>query len=359
MKSKGTRTGRGDTSRRFRNRRTRLALAALGCALFATPSVGAAGVSPADAAPAKLAEAKERFMAGKNAMHAKAWTRAEAEFRASLDLVDSPNCRLELARTLREEGKSDQAWIEYGRTVEEATKLGGKDDRYANTAEAATSERGEIEGKLALLAVTVAHAPPNATLKVGGRVVPQGEWSAPILVAPGAMDIVVMGSAGQELARTTVSASLGQKTQVAVDAQAAPRLPEARDRRNDGEPDFGASEASAAESQPAAAKLRPYAYIAGGVGVAGLATFAIFGLMNNATYSDLQNACHPGCPTDKHDEIETGRAQQLIANVGLGVGVAGLAAGAALWFLSKPAHGASVGTALVIAPGFVGMRGSL
>jgi hypothetical protein len=101
--------------------------------------------------------------------------------------------------------------------------------------------------------------------------------------------------------------------------------------------------------------------VAGGVGVAGLAMFTIFGLMDNSTYSDLKNAC-PGnmCPPDKQSQIDSGRTQQTLANVGLVVGALGLAGGATLFALSlssKPSTAPS--TALVAAPGFVGLRGSL
>jgi hypothetical protein len=109
-------------------------------------------------------------------------------------------------------------------------------------------------------------------------------------------------------------------------------------------------------------KLRTYSYIAGGVGVAGLAMFTIFGLMDNSTYSDLQSACVNGrCPSTKQSEIDSGRTQQTVANVGLVVGAVGVAAGATLFVLSlkKPASPAAPTTGLVVSPGFVGLRGSL
>jgi hypothetical protein len=111
-------------------------------------------------------------------------------------------------------------------------------------------------------------------------------------------------------------------------------------------------------------KLRPFAYVAGGVGVAGLATFAIFGLMSNSTFSDLQSACpssHGGCSPSagKSDEISSGQTQQLVANIGLVAGLVGVAAGATLFILSMPPKSPVANAALVVAPGYLGVKGSL
>jgi len=93
--------------------------------------------------------------------------------------------------------------------------------------------------------------------------------------------------------------------------------------------------------------------------VAGLVTFGIVGAMAQSTYNDLGSACHNGpCPTSKADEISSGRTQETIANVGLAVGVVGLAAGAALFVLGRPPSASSPSAAVVVGPAWAGMRGS-
>ncbi|HEY6460749.1 MAG TPA: hypothetical protein VIY73_11385, partial [Polyangiaceae bacterium] len=105
--------------------------------------------------------------------------------------------------------------------------------------------------------------------------------------------------------------------------------------------------------------LRTWAYVAGGVGVAGLVTFTIAGVMARSTYDDLNGACHGGpCPPDKDGEISSGKTQQTLANVGLVIGIAGIAAGATLFVLSMPRGSASASAALVVGPGNVGVRGT-
>jgi hypothetical protein len=345
-----------------------VALCALSGALFAGGAALAAPVLPGDATAEQKKQAMDHFAAGKQAIESKNWERAAMELRASLDVVDSPNARLELARALRDSDKLGEAWTEYGRVIETATKLAATEDRYAKTADAATNERSDIEPKLAFVTVSLANPPENATLKVGGRAIPHEQWSGPIVASPGAVDVVIADASGKELARQTVSATVGQKIPVALDASAPAAGPGGKAVADTGDDD---KPGTAAEPKPAdvppptpsdKTKLRPFAYIAGGVGVAGLATFAIAGLLSNSTYSDLQSKCpssQGGCPPGNSGEISSGQTQQTIANVGLVVGLVGVAAGATLFVLSMPPKSPVANAALVVAPGYFGVKGSL
>ena len=187
----------------------------------------------------------------------------------------------------------------------------------------------------------------------------------------GAVDVVLTGADGKELARQTVSAAVGQKTPVALDAQPPPPPPapgkSPMDTDDKDKTDEARARAAAAttEAPPPSSRLRPYAYIAGGVGIAGLATFANFALMDKSTYGDLQNACPNNvCPPGKQGEVSSGRTQQTVANVGLVVGAVGVAAGATLFFLSpqtKSSAGAAAGPSarLLVGPGYLGVGGNL
>jgi hypothetical protein len=101
--------------------------------------------------------------------------------------------------------------------------------------------------------------------------------------------------------------------------------------------------------------------VAGGVGVLGFATFAIFGAMAGSTYNDLQSVCHGGpCPSSKADEISSGKTQQAVANVGLAIGIVGLAAGGTMFVLSlghkSSETSAAPAAALLVSPTGVGAR---
>ena len=348
-----------------------LASGVLACTILVASAAKAEGVAPTDATAAQKKEATAHFMVGKRAAESKNWEEAEVELRASLGIVDSPNARLMLSRALRDSGKLGAAWTEYGLTMDSAAKLSVADPRYNQTADAARTEQGELEPKLAFLTITVEHATPGATLKVGGRNIPSAEWSAPIVVSAGAVDVVLAGADGKELASKTVPAAVGEKTAVALDAQPPPppvvAPPVAPPSKDDVPPGDRVVEQPKPESGGSRANLRPYAYVAGGAGVAGLALFAIFGAMEKSTYSGLQGSC-PGnvCPPDKANDISSGKTQQVVANVALGVGIAGIAAGGTLFALSLGGRTSSAPTAsqppatsLVISPNFIGLRGSL
>lgn len=332
--------------------------AALSVAILAVSPAAADGVAPNDATPAQKKQAMDHFALGKQAFESKSWDKSIAELRASLDVINSPNARLELARSMRDSGALGDAWTEYGRVIDDATRLAATENRYAKTADAATSERTDVEGKIFFLSVTVLHAPPGAVLKVAGRVVPQDAWPRPIIALPGAVDVVLADAAGKELARQTVSANGGQQGTATVDAQPPPPVVPVVATPDD-RPDF----TRAVAPPPAApsngrAKLRPYAYIAGGVGVVGFGLFTAFGLMSSSDYNDLKSACAGGhCPSSKSGEISDGKTFQTVANVGLVVGIVGVAAGATLFVLSLT--GKSDTTGLVVGPSYIGLRGTL
>jgi hypothetical protein len=98
--------------------------------------------------------------------------------------------------------------------------------------------------------------------------------------------------------------------------------------------DVPADEAESGKPGP----LRPYAYVAGGVGVAGIVGFAVLGAMGKSAESDLEASnCKPNCAQSDVDAIKT---KYVLADISLGVGIVGLGTGVALFFMSQPKHDA-------------------
>jgi hypothetical protein len=335
-------------------------LAAASLALTIPAPAHAAGVLPAAATPLQREQAQARFLRGKELLGKKQYQQALDEFTASHEIVASPNARLELARCLRAMGKIVAAYAELGRTGIEAKELVAQDPRYLRASEAAVAEREEMERQLGFVTLTIQNPTDATTVTVGGEQLRRPAWPEPVPVATGATDIVVQTPGHGPITRT-VSLTAGQKTTLVVDAQS-------------GDPVGGSSAhvepapAPAVESSGGLTSLRLGAYVAGGVGVAGLAVFTIGGVMAHSTYNDLNNTCQGGpCPASKDGEISSGKSQQTIANVGLVVGLVGVAAGATLFVLSlksesgpsaSPASPPPPAASLVLAPGWAGLRGA-
>jgi hypothetical protein len=331
----------------------------------ATPSLAhAESVTPADATPVQREQAQGRFARGK-ALHGEGkFQEALAEFEASLDIVASPNTRLYVARCHRAMDNFVRAYVELGRTAVEASELARDDPRYAQTAESALEERKELEPKLGFVDVAITRASSETRLVVSGDEVRRGGWDEPVPVMPGTAEIVVQTPGLLPITRS-LSVAAGEKHSVEIDAASAE--PEAVAVPDEAPP--------VPVEEPSPGPLRPLAYAAGGLAIAGFATFAIAGAMANGTHSDLERACGAGpCPPGHEDDISAGRTQQTIANVGLGVGILGAAAAVTLFLVSKPtpapatgatarsgrsgSEGFGVRTQILAGPSFVGLRGA-
>lgn len=94
-------------------------------------------------------------------------------------------------------------------------------------------------------------------------------------------------------------------------------------------------------------------YVLAGVGVAGAASFAVWGLMGRSEQDHLEQTCRPKC-TDS--DLATVRTRYLIADISLGVGVAAFA-GAALTYLLRPTEERPV--AVSVEPSRTGVYGTV
>jgi hypothetical protein len=88
-------------------------------------------------------------------------------------------------------------------------------------------------------------------------------------------------------------------------------------------------------------------------------TFTVAGLKSNSIYSDLKDACGSNpCPSSKSDDISSGKRWQTIANVGLVIGVIGVATGVTLFVLSKPKTEGGASAQVGVSPTGVFLQGA-
>jgi hypothetical protein len=283
------------------------------------PPAFAIGVSPGAATPVQRDQAQAVFQRAKKLFDAKNYAEALSEFRAAMDIVASPNARLYVARCLRQTGKLVEAYVEFDRTAVEATEHAREDSRYARTGASAATERDALAARLGFLHLHVDHPKESEKLFVAGEEIRQAGWREPVPVMPGDVEVRLEGGAPETITKT-VTIVAGENKSIDLDAGPA-----------------AVAESDGKASAEGRGSLRPYAYVATGVGAAGLLTFAIAGVLSDVTYSDLGSQCGNGhCPASKQSEVSRGQAEQTAADVGLAVGLAGLAGGVTLFILSLP-----------------------
>ena len=102
----------------------------------------------------------------------------------------------------------------------------------------------------------------------------------------------------------------------------------------------------AADAEPAKLPASPnvprnLALVAGGIAVIGWVGFISFGVAANGTWNDVQQRCGTGpCSPADSGLVASGRTYDTLANVSLGLGIAGLVAGGALlvWSIRSGTH---------------------
>jgi len=326
-------------------------------ALLVTNRSFAAGALPEKATAVQREQAQAEFERGKEAMAHKNYDYAIAAFRASYEIVASPNTRFEIGKCLRATGDLVQAYAELGRASVEALELREADNRYDRTNEAATAIRRTLQGRLAFISLRIDNPVAGTRVKVGDEEIVPAGWADAVPVHPGHADVIIE-TPGREPVHHGVELIEGSHISLILDA--ASGALESRDLPELQTPSTSKVTGEAA-GKPRMSPLwmRPGAYVAGGIGVVGLASFAVFGLMAHSTYDNLNRICIGGaCPRDQLGNIGEGKTDQTIANIGLALGIAG-AAGCATLFLLSPGERPAPSVALVASPGWIGLRGAL
>ena len=278
------------------------------------------------------------------------YDQALVEFRSSHDIVASPNTRLEIARCLLAMSKLVAAYAELGRTAVEAKELKAEDNRYQRTYDAATDERNALGPKLGFVTLTIQSPSDGTRVTVGGEEIRRAAWTEPAPVLAGTTEVVVITPGHADVTRS-VTLAAGGSTALTVDAQSG---------ASESPAPVAATEPLPVENPGHPVPLRTWAYVAAGVGVAGMATFAISGALAHSAYDDLQTSCGGGpCPPSRADDISSGKTKQTVANVGLAVGIVGFAAGTTLFVLSLEKKTDGPAAAVVVSPSWIGLRGTL
>jgi hypothetical protein len=292
---------------------------ALALVLAATSAHGA-GAGVGTATDEQKAEAGKSYQRGADAFAAGELEKALEEFQRSLDVVSSPNSRLMLARTLAKLGRNAEAYAQLEQTVADAEAAAQIDKKYASTVDAARGELADLKPLVGLVTVRVSESTSDDSLSVGGREIEPANWERPVAVAPGKVRVVLRTANGETVREVDVAAGASAAVEI------APPPPKAKPVT---EPP------PVVEVSTESSSTRTLGFVAGGIGLAGIASFAVFGGLNNSKFRKLEDECiNSRCSSELQSEKDQGKTYQTIANVSLAVGLVGIATGTVLLLMS-------------------------
>jgi hypothetical protein len=246
------------------------------------------------------------------AMREKNYEAALDAFSRSYGAVRSPNSQLMVGRMLAELRRDVEAWDALVQAERAAAEAAAKDKKYEQTAGAARAELEELRPRVGFVVVKGVFRGDRVVVE--GREREQDDWADPLAVTPGNVRVVRVSASGERITRET---SVAAGATVDLDLTPPPPPP------------------PAPPPPKTPNTTRTLAYVAGGIGAAGIVTFAAFGTLNHLTWNEVRDSCDgQTCPRRVEDDADAGQTYQTIANVGLVVGVVGAAAGVTLWVLA-------------------------
>ena len=270
-------------------------------------------------------EAQKQFDKGK-------YAEALVGFRQAYNASNSPNARLMVGNCLIALGKNSEAYVEMAETLKEATARADKEPKYAKTRDSATTQLTLLEGKIGKIVLHVEERGAEVTLN-GVRVAPD-KLGTTLAVDPGTVTIAAKHVDGRTVFQEKVVAAGKVETVDLV----FPSEKNAGKQGTDSNVMGSTSPKDQAESASKGGGVRVAGGVVLGLGVAGMALFGITGFMAKSRFTTLETECGGARCTDAKyaDVIDSGKTLTTVANVGLGVGVAGIVGGTLMMIFGGP-----------------------
>lgn len=330
-----------------RHSETRAAVtAALLLAALSVTSTSAAQTAPREGpAPptaAIEAHAQQLYQIGRERFRAEDFEGARAAFAASLDVVDSPNTRMYLGRSLQHLGRNAEAWSMLDRAASDAAARAEAEPRYAATRDSARAEADALAPSVARLVVEVTPAPADVTVRVNGHPIQRALLGASLPMDPGEARVEV-SAPGFRGSTESVTLAAGASRTVAL-AMAA--LPPPRPR---------APRALNPVTPPA--RTSPWRVAGVVTAAAGVATLAVgvgFALVAQGDYDVLRAR---GSGDDA--QVDEGIFHRDLGNALMFVGATAAVSGVLLWWVTGRAPTETrAGPSLSVGPRGLSVGGS-
>ncbi|MCC6216541.1 MAG: PEGA domain-containing protein [Polyangiaceae bacterium] len=326
-------------------RRGRAASAAL---LAAALVLGAGRVGADEAADAR--RARSQFQRALELSKAGDCAQAIQLFREVGQFRMTPQVRFQIASCEERLGHLVAALGGYELALTEAGSVAGDD--FVGEVERRAHELKERVPRLVFVRGAGAEA---ATVKLNGTSLGETSLAAPIPVDPGPHSVEA-SAPGRRPFSVTVRAAERETVEVKIVLERALEAP-----AGDARAPRGAAPA-AARDEAVGGGPPPLAWVAAGVGAVALVGAGATWALRQDRKAELDAACGPDrqqCPPSARGTYDDAKLYDTLSPVLLGVGVVGIGAAAALWWLrddaGAPGPGERVAAEPVVAPGWAGL----
>lgn len=292
----------------------------LGCLIW--PSTAIAQPAP----QGERAAAEVMFEAGREAMADKNYDLACEKFEASMKLDPAPGTLMNLGNCEEKRGRIASAWERY---IAAQRELPTTDRRKVFAAK----KVAELEPDVPRLTITLAADAPEGTEIRRAEIDLTGSLGVPLPLDPGTYELTVTAKGH---AQRTFEIAIGLGETKDLEVWPGEKLPEPKKTKVD---------SNVAEPvQWGPLNKRQWGYVAGGVGIAGLATMATTGLLAWNAKSTVDEHCGKDaageaiCDPTGDEAKQNGATYATVADVAGAVGIAALGAGIYLVVTSTPSE---------------------
>lgn len=277
-----------------------------------------------DAVPAEgeigndLEVAKSTFMAAQRLFSQEKFDEALPLFQQAFEISKSPNASIMVGNCLVMMGRSAEAYEALSSAMADAAKLAESEERYVPTRDAAAAQLAALEPKVAKVVVAFADPKSTRTVSVNGTEIAAARIGKVIAVLPGQVVVTALKPGLEKTPITrTIEIAAGETKTVVFGS-----------RLEDSEP----KDESWSLDASTLLNVRTFGYVSVGVGLTGIGLLAGAGILATEDLSTLEQECSgQRCVDERHVGIAArGRTLASLANVGLGVGIAGLLLGGGL-----------------------------
>ena len=301
---------------------------ALGLASVSVEAVGQEAMPSAPARDVSKANqdlARSVAITGREAFNAGDYETAMTLFRRAYALFPAPTVVLYEARSLEKMGRLLEAVEAYTRTTQIAVDAAAP-AQFAEAIAAAREEGRDLRANIPTLTLQVEGASshdPNLEIQINGRAIGAAQIGQALSLDPGTYRVSGSVSPERSDERQAVLAKGNSVTVVLNLAAPAPKAP-APDESDPGPDTVSTSQRT----------LSPLVYVAGAVGIAGIGTGVVTGLMASSKHAEAEEQCQDQCCTSGTSgpaTVNEFRTLRAVSTVSYGIGAAGIVAGVVLW----------------------------